>query len=134
MITRPGVAPIAVAAVAACHGVQALPVHSGLARLRRPAAQTETPPAPESFALGPGDPIPQVWVEAGATAMKPKVIRALEATVGGRSASGAASVSTTIPTALTAVSWSAATKGPMCPPLAWQWSTAKPGSDPPGRR
>lgn len=60
-ITGPGVAPIAVAAVAACHGLDAVPVHPGLARLRRPAAQTETPPAPEPLALGPGDPMPDLW-------------------------------------------------------------------------
>jgi len=33
-ITGPGVATIAVTAVAACHGPEALLVHSGLARLR----------------------------------------------------------------------------------------------------
>ncbi len=61
VITGPGVAPITVAAVAACHGVRALPVHPGLARLRRPAAQTDTPPTPEPLALGPGDPMPDLW-------------------------------------------------------------------------
>jgi hypothetical protein len=57
-ITGPGVAPIAVAAVAACHGQEALPVHPGLALLRRPATQTETSRSPEPPALRPGDPMP----------------------------------------------------------------------------
>ena len=60
-LTGPAVAPIAVAAVAACHGPEALAVHAGLARLYRPAAQTETPPAPEPLALGPGDPLADLW-------------------------------------------------------------------------
>ncbi len=56
-LTGPGVAPIAVAAVAACYGPDALPDHPGLGRLRRTTAHTETPPAPEPLALGPGDPL-----------------------------------------------------------------------------
>lgn len=60
-LTGPGVAPIAVAAVAACHGAGSLAVHPGLGRLRRPAAQTETSRASEPLALGPGDPIPDLW-------------------------------------------------------------------------
>lgn len=60
-MTGPGVAPIGVAAVAACHGPEALLVHQALARLPRPSTQGETPPAPEPLALGPGDPTPKVW-------------------------------------------------------------------------
>ncbi len=61
-VTGPGVAPIAVAAVAACHGLEALAVHPGLASLRRPSSTpVETSPVPEPLALGPGDPMPQVW-------------------------------------------------------------------------
>ncbi len=60
-LTGPAVAPIAVAAVAACHGPQALLVHPGLARLGRPAGQAETPSAPEPLALGTGDPMPEAW-------------------------------------------------------------------------
>jgi hypothetical protein len=57
----PGVAPIAVAAVAAGHGPEALLVHPGLARLRGSGTQAETSPAPEPLALGPGDRMPSTW-------------------------------------------------------------------------
>jgi len=57
----PGVAPIAVAAVAACHGPEVLLVHPGLARLRGSGTQAETSPAPEPLALGPGDRMPSTW-------------------------------------------------------------------------
>lgn len=60
-LTGPGVAPIGVAAVTACHGPEALPVHPGLGRLRRPATQAERSRAPEPLALGPGDPMPEAW-------------------------------------------------------------------------
>lgn len=56
-ITGPGVAPIGVAAVAACHGPRALLVHPGLACLRGPRTQTETSQAPDPPALGPWDPM-----------------------------------------------------------------------------
>jgi len=60
-ITGPGVAPIAVAAVAACHGPATLLVHPGLACLRGSGTEDKTSPAPEPLALGPGDPMPQTW-------------------------------------------------------------------------
>jgi len=60
-ITGPGVAPISVAAVAACHGPGALLVHPGLARLRGPSTQAGTSSAPEQPALRPGDPMAKIW-------------------------------------------------------------------------
>jgi hypothetical protein len=62
-MTGPAVAPIAVAAVAACHGPEALLIHPGLGRLRRPATQNETSRSPEPLALGPGDLMPGAWVK-----------------------------------------------------------------------
>lgn len=59
-ITGPGVAPIGVAAVAACHGLEALSVHPGLGCLRSPA-QTETVRAPELLALGSGGRLSDLW-------------------------------------------------------------------------
>ena len=55
-LTGPGVAPIAVAEVAACHGPTALPLHP----VRMPAAQREKSPASEPLALGSGDPMPDL--------------------------------------------------------------------------
>ncbi|MGH9094557.1 MAG: hypothetical protein ACRDXE_05295, partial [Acidimicrobiales bacterium] len=59
-ITGPGVAPIAIAAIAACHGPSALLVHPGLGRLRRPSL-AEPSPAPEARSLELGDPTPTAW-------------------------------------------------------------------------
>lgn len=60
-ITGPGVAPVGVAAVAACHGPGALLSHPALACLRGPSTQAETVRAPEPPALGPGDAMPGAW-------------------------------------------------------------------------
>jgi hypothetical protein len=56
VLSGPGVAPIAVAGVAACHGVAALGEHPGLARLRDGWHRTDpvTPRRPEP--LGQGEP------------------------------------------------------------------------------
>jgi len=55
-LTGPGVAPIAVAGVAACHGVAALADHPGLARLRDRWRSTDPVRArrPDPLALPPG--------------------------------------------------------------------------------
>lgn len=62
-IIGPGVAPIAVAAVAACHGPAALLVHPGLVRLRDSGTQAETSPIHEPLALGQGDPMASMWLQ-----------------------------------------------------------------------
>ena len=58
VLSGPGIAPIAVAGVAACHGVAALVEHPGLAGVRAPALPTD--PAStgraEPLALGRGEP------------------------------------------------------------------------------
>ena len=58
VLIGPGVAPIAVAGVAACHGVAALGEHPVLARLREQASRPArvTSRHPEPLALGPGEP------------------------------------------------------------------------------
>lgn len=60
-VIGPGVAPIAVAGVAACHGPGALASHPALACLRRPRVQAEKFAVPEPPALGPGDPTAETW-------------------------------------------------------------------------
>ena len=61
VLSGPGIAPIAVAGVAACHGAAALVEHPALARLRE---SVPTDPAPvqrvEPLALGSGD-LEQLW-------------------------------------------------------------------------
>jgi hypothetical protein len=61
LITGPGVAPIAVAAVAACHGPAALAGHPGFACLRDRASVPGAPLGPEPPALGPGEPVLRLW-------------------------------------------------------------------------
>ena len=62
VLSGPGVAPIAVAGVAACHGVAALIDHPGLAGLREPALSRDPASTrrPEPLALGRGEP-EQLW-------------------------------------------------------------------------
>ena len=60
-ITGPGVAPIAVAGVAACHGPDVLASHPALACLRPRRVQAEKSAVPEPPALGPGDPMAERW-------------------------------------------------------------------------
>ncbi|MDA8360170.1 MAG: hypothetical protein M0Z95_28600, partial [Actinomycetota bacterium] len=62
VLSGPGVAPIAVAGVAACHGVAALVEHPALAPLRE---SVPTDPAPvqraKPLALGSGEREPRSW-------------------------------------------------------------------------
>jgi len=60
-ITGPGVAPIAVAAVAACHGPASLVDHPGLACLRSRPGVPEASREPEHPALGAGEPLLRRW-------------------------------------------------------------------------
>jgi hypothetical protein len=57
VLSGAGVAPIAVAGIAACHGVAALPEHPALAGLREPALSTDPASTrrPEPLALGRGE-------------------------------------------------------------------------------
>ena len=62
VLSGPGVAPIAVAGVAACHGVAGLVDHPALAGLRDPALSTDPASTrrPKPLALGPGE-SEQLW-------------------------------------------------------------------------
>jgi len=60
-ITGPGVSPIAVAAVAACHGPASLLDHPGLACLRGRAGVPEASRGPEPPAVGAGEPVLMLW-------------------------------------------------------------------------
>ena len=63
VLSGPGVAPIAVAGVAACHGVAALIDHPALAGLRDLALSKDPASTrrPEPLALGPGESDPRGW-------------------------------------------------------------------------
>jgi len=60
-ITGPGVAPVAVAAVAACHGPAALADHPALASLGDRARVSGPGRGPEPPMLGPGEPALRLW-------------------------------------------------------------------------
>jgi len=60
-ITGPGVSPVAVAAVAACHGPAALADHPALASLGDRARVSGPGRGPEPPVLGPGQPVLRLW-------------------------------------------------------------------------
>lgn len=57
----PGIAPIAVAAIAACHGPAALAGHPALACLGNPSGTAQAVRGPEPPAIGPGEPVLRLW-------------------------------------------------------------------------